>query len=259
MAEILPGAEPWSAYPTNDASGDGGPHGVLVCHGFTGCPQSMRPLAEAFAGAGFAVELPLLPGHGRSIDDMVPTRWKDWSGHLDAAYLDLAGRCERVVVAGLSMGGTLAAWLTVQHPEIAGLIAVNGAFDPPAPPFLEMVREMVREGHDRMPGVGNDVALEGVTELAYSEAPLEPLLSLVEAGQSELFDRLGEIRCPVLVFSSKNDHVVPPTSADVICTRVSGPVERIDLDRSFHVATIDYDRDLINTRSVEFARDVTTS
>jgi len=247
-APIMPGAEPFSA--------PGGPHGVLVCHGFTGCPQSMRPLAEAFAAAGFAVELPLLPGHGRSVEDMIPTRWSDWSAAIDTAYRELASRCDQVVVAGLSMGGTLAVWLAVQHPEIAGIVAVNGAFDPPAAPFVEMLRDMLEQGHDRMPGVGNDVADPDVTELAYPETPLEPLLSMVDAGR-ELFDRLGEIRCPLLVFSSKNDHVVPPTSADVICARVSGPVERIDLDRSFHVATIDYDRDLICERSVEFAQKVT--
>jgi carboxylesterase len=247
-APILPGAEPFSAA--------GGPHGVLVSHGFTGCPQSMRPLAEAFAAAGFAVELPLLPGHGRSVEDMIPTRWSDWSATIDETYRDLASRCDKVVVAGLSMGGTLAAWVTVHHPEVAGLITVNGAFDPPAGPFVDMLREMVAQGHDRMPGVGNDVATPDVTELAYTETPLEPLLSMVDAGR-ELFERLGEIRCPVLVFSSKNDHVVPPTSADVICARVSGPVERIDLERSFHVATIDYDRDFISERSVEFAQKVT--
>src|SRR5436309_9351601 len=95
MAEdpVLPGAEPFSA--------PGGPHGVLVLHGFTGCPQSMRGLAEAFAGAGFAVELPRLPGHGTSLDDMLGTGWSDWSGHAEATYSDLAARCDKVVVAGL--------------------------------------------------------------------------------------------------------------------------------------------------------------
>ena len=76
-APILPGAEPWSAA--------GGSHGVLVLHGFTGNPQSMRPLAEACAAAGFTVELPLLPGHGTAVEDMVPTRWEDWSARRRGA------------------------------------------------------------------------------------------------------------------------------------------------------------------------------
>ncbi|HMC51919.1 MAG TPA: hypothetical protein VKI64_04085, partial [Acidimicrobiales bacterium] len=79
-AAVLPGAEPWSA--------PGGPSGVLVLHGFTGCPQSMRGLARAFASAGFAVELPLLPGHGTAVEDMIPTRWSDWSEAAERAYQD---------------------------------------------------------------------------------------------------------------------------------------------------------------------------
>src|SRR5438445_9825017 len=114
---IIPGAEPWSA--------KGGPNGALVVHGFTGCPQSMRPLARAFAAAGFAVELPLLPGHGTSVDDMLTTTWDDWSGCAERAYVDLAARCQRVVVAGLSMGGTLTVWLAAHHPEFAGIVVVN--------------------------------------------------------------------------------------------------------------------------------------
>src|SRR5918998_1676938 len=94
---VLPGCEPWST--------NGGRHGVLVLHGFTGCPQSMRPLAEAFADEGYTVDLPLLPGHGTSPDDLAATRWSDWSGAAEAVYENLAARCDRVVVAGLSMGG----------------------------------------------------------------------------------------------------------------------------------------------------------
>ena len=48
-----------------------------MLHGFTGNPQSMRPLAEALAAAGYTVDLPLLPGHGTAIEDMIPTRWAD--------------------------------------------------------------------------------------------------------------------------------------------------------------------------------------
>src|SRR3954453_10695214 len=93
-APILPGAEPFSAA--------GGADGVLVVHGFTGNCQSMRPLAEGFAAAGFTVELPLLPGQGPRVEEMLGTRWEDWLGPAEAAFPELQGRCRNIVVAGLS-------------------------------------------------------------------------------------------------------------------------------------------------------------
>lgn len=249
-APILPGAEPFSA--------PGGPHGVLVVHGFTGNPGSLRDLAHAFADAGFAVELPLLPGHGTAIEDMLTTRWADWSAAAEAAYQDLAGRCERVVVAGLSMGGTLTCWLAAGHPEIAGIVCVNPAVEPPAESFLEVMRQTLAAGIDHIPGIGSDIAKPGISEGAYEGTPVAPLLSLLEAGM-ELAGRLGDIRCPLLLFTSPQDHVVPPSASDFLAERVSGPVERVTLARSYHVATMDYDKEEIEQRSVDFARKVTAS
>ncbi|HTC85081.1 MAG TPA: alpha/beta fold hydrolase, partial [Candidatus Acidoferrum sp.] len=156
---ILPGAEPFSA--------PGGPDGVLVVHGYTGSPGSLRQLAQAFAGAGFAVELPLLPGHGTAVEDLVPTRFEDWAGVAEAAYLDLAARSRRVVVAGLSMGGFLATWLYRRHPEIAGLIVVNPMIEPPAESFLDMMRGVLATGAVSIPGIGSDIADPASHELSY--------------------------------------------------------------------------------------------
>ncbi len=244
---VLAGAEPFSA--------PGGPNGVLVVHGFTGSPQSMRPLAEALAAAGHAVELPLLPGHGTSVADMGATGWQDWSGAAEAAYLELARRCERVVVAGLSMGGTLACWLAVNHPEIAGVVAVNPMVEPVAESFLDVIRGVMEAGETTAAGIGSDVADPDVTELAYDAIPLAPLLGL-QAAVIELAGRLADIRCPLLLLSSRQDHVVPPSNADFLARSVSGPVERVSLERSYHVATIDYDRDEIARRATEFAAKV---
>jgi carboxylesterase len=247
---VMPGCEPFSA--------KGGTAGVLVVHGFTGNPQSMRPLAEAFARAGFTVELPLLPGHGTRVEDMLETRWDDWSGAAELAYQELANRCDRVVVAGLSMGGTISCWLAARHPEIAGLVLVNPAVEPPAESFLEMIRGMADTGAKTMPGIGSDIAKEGSVEQAYPDTPLEPLLSLMGA-VGELRPRLGDIRCPVLLMTSPQDHVVPPSSSDLLAESVSGPVERFTCERSYHVATLDHDAEEIQSRAVEFARKVTAS
>lgn len=239
-----PSGEPFSA--------PGGPHGALVLHGFTGNPSSMRGVAEALAAAGFAVELPLLPGHGTSVEDMLTTDFSDWSARAEEAYLELAGRTASVVVAGLSMGATLGAWVTARNPGIAGLVAINGMFEPPAPAFLDLLRASLDQGVDRLPAIGSDIAMPGVSEGAYEAAPIQPLISLMEA-TTELHGRLGQICCPVLILTSPQDHVVPPSSSDVLAEGVAGPVERVVLERSYHVATLDFDRDLVEKRTVEFA------
>jgi len=243
---ILPGAEPQS-WP-------GGPDGALVIHGFTGTPQSMRSLAQAFATAGFTTELPLLPGHGTAVADMIPTTWDDWSAAAEAAYVDLAGRCRHVVVAGLSMGGTLAVWLAAHHSEIAGLIAINAAVLP-QPEIAEFLTPMLEAGAQTFDAIGNDVAMAGVVELAYDATPLAALASL-GAAIDDLQPQLGRITCPALVMSSPEDHVVPPPSSDHLASTVSGPVERVTLARSYHVATLDNDAPLIEREAVAFAHKV---
>jgi carboxylesterase len=244
---VLPGAEPMSAA--------GGPAAVLVLHGFTGCPHSMRPIAQALAGAGFTVELPLLPGHGTSVADMLQTDWDDWSAAAERAYVDLAARAESVAVVGLSMGGTLACWLGARHPEIAGLVCVNPLVEAPAASFLEVLQGFQDSGADVMPAIGSDIAKPGVSELAYDATPIGPLRSLLGT-LTELEARLSEIRCPVLLFTSPQDHVVPPSSSDLLAARVSGPVERVTCERSYHVATLDYDGPGIAAATVDFARKV---
>lgn len=240
---IIPGAEPYSA------AGDA--RGALVLHGFTGNPQSMRGLALALADAGFTVELPLLPGHGTDISDMVPTRWAQWCEAADDAFSALAARCDSVVVVGLSMGGSLAVWLAEHHPEVAALSLVNPLVTPPDTATTGFVEALIEGGDEVGPGIGSDIAMEGVVESAYPELPLRAAVSLFE-GVEEVEARLGSVTCPVLLFTSKQDHVVDPKSSDLLMERVKGPVEQVVLERSYHVATLDYDKDEIETRTVEF-------
>lgn len=129
-------------------------------------------------------------------------------------------------------------------------------FQPPAAEFSQLLRQCLAQGVDRLPAIASDIADPAVKEVAYEAAPIEPMLSLLEA-QAELYGRLSEVRCPVLALSSTQDHIVPPVSADVLVERVSGPVERVNLERSYHVATLDYDKDIVLERAVSFALRVT--
>ena len=240
----MQGCEPWSA--------EGGSNGVLVLHGFTGNPQSMRPLAQAFAAAGFTVDLPLLPGHGTAVEDMIPTRWDDWSGAAEAHFQALAARCNRVLVAGLSMGGALTCWLAERHPHLPGIVLVNPMVQAPAVELIEGGQALLDAGVATIDGIGSDIKKEGPVEAAYPGTPLAAGLSLFEA-VADIGAHLGDIHCPVLLFSSREDHVVDPVNGDVLETAVRGPVERIVLEDSYHVATLDNDAPRIEARAVEFA------
>jgi len=238
------GCEPWSA--------EGGSNGVLVLHGFTGNPQSMRPLAEAVAAAGYTVDLPLLPGHGTSLDDLVPTRWEDWSGAAEAHFQALAARCDRVLVVGLSMGGALTCWLAERHQHLPGIALVNPVVQPPDAELIEGGRALLEAGVETIDAIGSDIKKEGPVELSYPGTPIAAGLSLF-AALAEVEAGLGDIHCPVLLLSSREDHVVDPVNGDVVEARVSGPVERVLLEDSYHVATLDNDAPLIEAKVLEFA------
>lgn len=248
--EVLPGAEPLSHVGS-------GASGVLVLHGFTGNPSSMRTQAEAMAELGHHVEAPRLPGHGTTVDDMLTTGWSDWSGAALDAYDRLADRADRIAVMGLSMGGTLTLWTALERPATKGIICVNPATEPQPDEVLAMVQEMIDGGSDLMPGIGSDIADPDAVEIAYDGTPLRPLLSFINDGLSPISGRYGELSMPLLLFTSHNDHVVEPRNSEHLAATHGGDVEHVWLDRSFHVATQDYDRHAITERSTGFVADVT--
>jgi carboxylesterase len=206
-SHVMDGAEPWSHHGTLDA-------GVLVVHGFTGNPGSMRGLAEACAAAGFHVEMPLLAGHGTVVEDMVPTGWEDWSRDADAAYRSLAERVDKIVVMGLSMGGSITLWLAAQHPGTVGIVCVNPATFPIADEMLAAIRGLLDEGTEIIPGIGSDIADTETKENAYPGTPIRPLLSFMDDGLRPLSVRYGDVSVPLLLFTSENDHVVEPAQSD---------------------------------------------
>jgi carboxylesterase len=249
-ATILPGCEPMTHAGSRDA-------GVLVLHGFTGNPSSVRLQADAFAELGYHVELPRLPGHGTSVDDMLTTSWADWTGEVEAAYQRLAARTDDIVVMGLSMGGSLTLWSGLQHPDVNGLVVVNPVTLTQPDDVVAMIQEMVDEGTTVMPGMGSDIADPDVVDIGYEGTPLVPLLSLQNDGIAPMAGRYSELEMPILLYTSRNDHVVPPESSEHLAATAGGDVEHVWLDRSFHVATQDYDRDTITSGAADFVARVT--
>lgn len=242
---VMTGAEPYTH--------DGGSTGVLLCHGFTGSPASLRPWAEQLAVAGLSVSLPRLPGHGTTWQEMARTRWQDWYAEIDRAYEELRSRTSEIFVMGLSMGACLALRLAeLRGDGVAGLVLVNPSLAPDTKlfllaPALKLVVPSLR-------GIGSDVKREGVTELAYDRVPVRAAASLPQLWKLTR-ERLGDISQPVLVYRSTVDHVVGPASMRVL--RAGLPAGRLTVREcadSYHVATIDNDAPEIFSGSLEFIR-----
>ncbi len=234
---------------------DGGPTGVLVVHGFTGSPASVRPLAERLAAAGHTVRAPRLPGHGTHWTDLERTRWQDWYAEVETAYEELAERTDRVVVAGLSMGGALVSLLAERRPEVAGLVVINPVFRMrtaalAALPIARRVRRSV-------PGLPFDVKKPGVTPVADDRIPLKALHSQVQMWHHVTRD-LPQITQPALLVRSSVDHVVPASCAELFASRISSSdLTEVVLENSYHVATLDHDAPLLEQQTLDFVERVT--
>lgn len=244
---VMPGAEPFSFDAGPDA-----PAGVVLCHGFTGSPQSMRPWGEYLHAAGLSVHGPRLPGHGTRWEDLNLTRWEDWYGELERAFDGMRQRYDVVVVMGLSMGGALTLRLAAERgADLAGVVVVNpslGTLRRDAQLLPVLCRVLAS-----LPGIASDIKKPGVTELAYDRIPLRAMYSLSRLWRVTCAD-LGRITVPIRLYRSAEDHVVEPLSGELLRAGAGTPVEEVVLTDSYHVATLDHDAETIFAGSLEFTR-----
>lgn len=249
---VMPGAEPFALDPAPGLPRD---IAVVLCHGFTGTPQSMRPWGRHLADAGFGVRGPRLPGHGTRWQDLDATRWQDWYGTLARTVDEAAAQYHSVFVAGLSMGGTLTLRLAEQCGDaVAGVLLVNPSVTTLRrdAPFARYIAPVVAS----VGAVAGDIAKPGVVELAYDRTPVRAAVSLAELWRLVRAD-LGRVRCPLVLFHSPTDHVVEPVNARIVREGIgSTDVTDVPLPRSHHVATLDHDAPTIFAESVAFVRRV---
>jgi carboxylesterase len=243
--QVRPGCEPFSFV--------GGPIGVLMVHGFTGSPASMRPIGEGLASEGLSVEGVRLPGHGTDVEDLRSRRWTEWVDTAAAGLAALRERCRTVVTFGQSMGASVVLSLAASHPhEVDGIALTNPyVFDrrllavPVGSRFLKDVR-----------GIANDIAKPGVDERGDTVMPV-PAIAQMSAMMRHVRAALPEIRQPIVVFRSTTDHVVPRSNAEKVLGRIGSERRELVLcPDSYHVVTLDYDAPLVQERVLAFAREL---
>jgi carboxylesterase len=216
----------------------------------------MRPWGHDLAARGYAVEVPLLPGHGTRWQDLNQVTWTDWYAEVESAFDRLRSTCDAVVVAALSMGGALVLRLAEERgAEVSGIVLVN--------PFLSSTRKellalpVLKLLVPSLKGIVNDTKKPGQDEVGYSRLPLKGLAALT-ALWKVVVPALPTVNQPLLYFRSTVDHVIDPSSSATVLGAVrSADVEERMLTESYHVATLDNDAERIFAESAEFIARVT--
>lgn len=254
---IQPGCAPWREI----GEGAHARTGVVVTHGLTGNPRATTPLARRLHDQGYTVEVVRLPGHGSTVRDFARTRYADWRGAVSDALDRTLSQCDRVVLVGHSMGGTLSLDVASARPaDVAGVVAINAiVLDRPGllariAPVLQHVVPRVPRDAAGMPT--DDVARPDVSEGAYPWVPAKAAQSLMRE-LPRIRTQLLDLVQPLLLVTSPRDHTVDPANGDAIAQLVgSGDVERLTCPRSYHMPQIDWDRDLVEASVVAFVERV---
>jgi carboxylesterase len=248
----MPGAEPF-AYPGSDDLA------VLLVHGFTGSPFEMRPLGEALAEVGIGSVCPLLRGHGTHPNDMLGHRYTDWIEDVERALDDLLDRHARVVIVGLSMGGTLALNVAARRAgdaRIAGLVTISAplVLDDWRLGFAHLIVKLVKWQAWGKPDIKDRSAWDRQTN--YRRIRTQAILELLGL-LKETRGRLVQVTQPTLIVQAREDHIVPPRNADLIRDGIrSDDCHCLFLHSCYHVATVDFDAPLLSAEVVRFVQRV---
>lgn len=238
---------------------EGGDAGVLLLHGFTGTPQAMRYLSRELHQAKFTVSVPVIKGHGTHVEDLEQTEWQDWYRSAEAAFHELKSQCKVVMVAGLSMGGLLAARLAHHHPgtiKALGLMATPLFLDS----FLiDMVfptiwktplKKFYKYQTKYQPAIKDPGARRRYQ--AYSKIPVASVAALLEL-QKKVRPELKHIRQPSMIIHSLYDETVPYGNVDYIkATLASKEIKTVTLKKSNHIITVDYEKDVVAKQLIRF-------
>jgi carboxylesterase len=225
--------------------------GVLLVHGYTGSPASMRPWGEFLHSKGYTVRVPLLPGHGTQPELLNKVKWQEWPAKVEFELSELRKSCDHIFLVGLSMGGGTVLNVAASHNELlAGVILVNPMIHVKGVPvelafFLSRLQKM-------RTSVGDDIKRPGVTEWGYDALPTRGVYQLLKMLRITRRN-LKNITIPVQLFHSVEDHTLPVTNTEIILSEIGSiNKSRIELVNSYHVATMDYDQELIFQNSLTF-------
>jgi carboxylesterase len=245
QTKIIPGCEPINLQGNNV--------GCLLLHGFTSSPFELRLLGDYLNKQGYTVIIPLLQGHGTSAQNMKQSSWYDWFTDAKSELFKIRKKCSRVIVIGLSMGGSLALHLA-SHYQVDGIVALA--------PGLYLQNKFAKLSHIIHPiynythkNSRPDIKADEKT-LSYDKIPLKSISELLKFFKHLIKD-LPDIYAPTLIIHSKQDHVINGKSSVEIYNKISSTDKRIlELQESYHILTLDVEKEKVFKETASFIKNI---
>lgn len=251
---IIPGAEPLAL------SAPGAAMGVVVLHGFGDTPQTVAELARQLRECGFDVSAPLLPGHGRTLQEFASSNGGEWLASARKAHAAMRARHARVALVGLSLGGALAATVAADDPELAALVLLAPYLD--TPPLLRLLVRAAPAIGVVMPYVGGDGSQsiqdpEARAEaLAYGATTPQLVRELVRAADAARA-ALPRVTAPTLYMQSKEDNRITEDVARRAFAMLGARTKSLEmLTGCGHVLTVDYCRERVTAMVIDWLKKV---
>jgi carboxylesterase len=255
-----------------------GSTGFLLVHGLGGTPLELKFVAKGLARNGFVVHCPQLAGHCGDERDLLATGWQDWYASVEDAFDRLRQRCDTVIVGGLSMGAVLALHLAAKRKgEVHGLALYAPTLwhDGWAMPWIAHLLgrgALIAIGHrlisrfysftEKEPYGIKDPAIRAVVLAAMSSGDTTRAGILVTPGEAirqhgdlvEVVKReLTSISAPALLIQARDDDMASLKNSEYLQRHLGGTVNTLILDDSYHIVTVDRQRDMVIDGSAAFA------
>lgn len=233
--------------------------GVLLIHGFTGTPKEMRWMGEYLHEQGYTCLGIRLAGHATTPNDMIRSRWTDWTASVEDGYHLLRGMTDRIFLVGLSMGGVLSLLMSTRL-DVAGIVAMSTPYQLPrdekdySPEFIEFYSRFVKfmPKSNEVPGESWFDKEAFKSHISYPQNPIRPIAEMKRLIR-QMREALPQVTQPVLLIHSKNDRYVLPENVERL---YDGLVNASDKTKAYvveagHVVT----RDAARHQVFELARD----